>query len=84
MTVYAELQQLLLEIEAEMRAWSVWTATPPAASALQSIQPFAIDPQLLAVGAVDNGSTFSADHRTAPIVTTEQQHGTHGTRSGRQ
>lgn len=43
MTVYAELQQLLLEIEAEMRAWSVWTATPPAASALQSIQPFAID-----------------------------------------
>ncbi|RTE65995.1 YqcC family protein [Amphritea opalescens] len=43
MTAYAELQQLLLEIEAEMRAWSVWSATPPPASALQSIQPFAID-----------------------------------------
>lgn len=40
---HAELSQLLLKIEAEMRAWSLWTATPPADSALQSVQPFCID-----------------------------------------
>jgi len=40
---HAELSQLLLKIEAEMRAWSLWAATPPADSALQSLQPFCID-----------------------------------------
>ncbi|MBN0988707.1 YqcC family protein [Amphritea pacifica] len=40
---YAELEQLLVRIEAEMRAWSLWSATPPADSALQSRQPFCID-----------------------------------------
>ncbi|WP_428036438.1 YqcC family protein [Amphritea sp.] len=40
---YAELEQLLGKIEAEMRAWSLWSATPPADSALQSLQPFCID-----------------------------------------
>ncbi|MDO6564112.1 YqcC family protein [Amphritea sp. 1_MG-2023] len=43
MPPYAELQQLLLNIEAEMRAWSLWTATPPATHALQSVTPFCID-----------------------------------------
>ena len=43
MQPYAELNQLLVKIEAEMRAWSLWSATPPADSALQSVQPFCID-----------------------------------------
>lgn len=43
MQQYAELEQLLVKIEAEMRAWSLWSATPPANSALQSVQPFCID-----------------------------------------
>ena len=43
MDQHAELNQLLLQLEAEMRAWSLWSATPPSAAALQSTQPFCID-----------------------------------------
>ena len=43
MSQHTELHQLLLEIEAEMRAWSLWSAQPPSAQALQSKQPFCID-----------------------------------------
>ena len=43
MSQHTELHQLLLEIEAEMRAWSLWSAHAPSAQALQSRQPFCID-----------------------------------------
>ncbi|GGK80155.1 YqcC family protein [Amphritea balenae] len=40
---YAELEQVLREIEAEMRVWSLWSANKPSLTALQSVQPFCID-----------------------------------------
>lgn len=43
MDQHAELNQLLLQLEAEMQAWSLWSATPPSAAALLSTQPFCID-----------------------------------------
>ena len=43
MDQHAALYQLLLQIEAGMRARSLWSATPPSAAALQSSQPFCID-----------------------------------------
>lgn len=43
MQTYQQLHQLLLDIEAEMRAWSLWSATAPSAEALSSPQPFCVD-----------------------------------------
>lgn len=40
---YAELEQVLREIEAEMQVWSLWSANKPSLTALQSVQPFCID-----------------------------------------
>ncbi len=40
---YQQLHQLLLDIEAEMRAWSLWTAVSPSPEALSSQQPFCVD-----------------------------------------
>lgn len=43
MDQHAALYSLSLQIEAEMRAWSLWSATQPSVAALQSSQPFCID-----------------------------------------
>lgn len=40
---HQQLHQLLLEIEAEMRAWSLWSAAAPSAEAMASQQPFCVD-----------------------------------------
>lgn len=40
---YQQLHQLLLDIEAEMRAWSLWSANAPSPQAMTSRQPFCVD-----------------------------------------
>ena len=40
---YQQLQQLMLEAEAEMRSAGLWSGSPPSPEAMQSIMPFMYD-----------------------------------------
>ncbi|WP_226702349.1 YqcC family protein [Microbulbifer elongatus] len=42
-SIYPDIATLLLELEAEMRALSLWDMEPPAPEALASTQPFCVD-----------------------------------------
>lgn len=42
-SIYPDIATLLLELEAEMRALSLWDAEPPAPEALASTEPFCVD-----------------------------------------
>jgi len=42
-SIYSEVAEQLLLLEAELRRLQLWAATPPAAEALASTQPFCVD-----------------------------------------
>ena len=43
MSLHAQVEGLLLDIEAQLRAQQLWQADSPSAEALASVQPFCVD-----------------------------------------
>lgn len=48
MNFHNEVASLLIDLEAELRRLRYWQAEPPAAAAMQSTEPFAVDTMTLA------------------------------------